>query len=129
MTARHSLSAPLSEELVAKYGVKRMNVRKGDTVMVVRGGFRGIEGKVLKVSKTNGRVFVEGVSRERTDGTTRPVSVHASKVVIHQLSVDDKRRREILERRVRNEVETERKTKREPKGTGLDTKIQETDKT
>jgi large subunit ribosomal protein L24 len=98
-----SVSAPLSEELSLKHGVGKMDVRKGDTVIVARGNFRGVEGKVTSVDRKSGRIFVEGVSRERADGTTRLVSIHASKVIIRQLVLDDKRRKDILERRARSE--------------------------
>ena len=47
---RNLLTAPLSKELQRQYGIKRLVVRKGDTVLVMRGDYKGIRGKVLTVS-------------------------------------------------------------------------------
>jgi large subunit ribosomal protein L24 len=38
-----------------------MNVKKGDTVVVISGNDRGKSGKVLKVDRANGRIIVEGI--------------------------------------------------------------------
>jgi ribosomal protein L24 len=39
------------------------------------------------------------VTREKVDGTTVPIPIHPSKVMITRLNLDDKWRREILERK------------------------------
>ena len=39
-----------------------LHVRRGDTVQVVRGDDKGVQGKVLKVFTKTGRVLVEGVN-------------------------------------------------------------------
>ena len=39
-----------------------MKVRKNDTVKVISGNFRGMEGKVLKVYPETGRIIVEKVN-------------------------------------------------------------------
>jgi len=91
---RKLLSAPLSEELRTAQGRRSYPVRRGDTVKIVRGDFAGIEGKVATVDTRRQRLFVEGVSREKVAGTSTPVSVHSSKVMITKLSLDDKWRAE-----------------------------------
>src|SRR5690242_7714681 len=40
----------------------RMKIRKGDTVAVIAGGDRGLEGKVIAVYPDRQRVLVQGVS-------------------------------------------------------------------
>jgi large subunit ribosomal protein L24 len=87
---RRLLAAPLSEELRKTQGRRSYPVKKGDTVKIVRGDFAGIEGKVNDVDTRRQRLFVEGVSRETTSGTSTNVSVHSSKVVITKLNLDDK---------------------------------------
>jgi ribosomal protein L24 len=77
-----------------------MVVREGDTVTILRGNFQDVEGKVAKVDRRRGYVYIEGVTRERADGTSRQIPIHSSKVVLRRLTLDDKRRKEILERRV-----------------------------
>ena len=95
---RHRLmAAPLSPELVSSKGVKSLPVRKGDTVRVVRGDHTGFEGKVNRVDLKRYRIFLEGLTREKVDGTNIFVSVHPSKVMIRSLKLDDKWRKAIVE--------------------------------
>ncbi|MGB9841154.1 MAG: 50S ribosomal protein L24 [Candidatus Bathyarchaeales archaeon] len=97
---RHKLmAAPLSQELAASKGVKSLPVRKGDTVQVMRGDHKGFEGKVSRVDLARRRIFIEGLTREKVDGTTIFVPVHPSKVMIKNLKLDDKWRQKIVERK------------------------------
>ena len=41
---------------------KKLHVRKGDTVVVLSGDDKGKKGKVLEVSKAEGKVIVEGIN-------------------------------------------------------------------
>jgi large subunit ribosomal protein L24 len=97
---RHRLfNAPLSSELREKYGVKRLPVRVGDTVRIMRGDFTGTEGKVVNVDLKRVRVFVEGVQIKKADGTPVYYPIHPSKVMIVKLDLSDKYRVRIIERR------------------------------
>ena len=97
---RHKLmAAPLSKELVASKGAKTLPVRKGDTVRILRGDHKGFEGKVSRVDLKRYRIFIEGLTREKVDGTNIFVSVHPSKVMIRNLSLDDKWRKQVVERK------------------------------
>jgi len=91
------LNSPLSEELRKKYGKRSTRVRKGDSVRIVRGEFTGVEGKVTSVNLKHGSIVVEGVFRESVKGEQTPVRIHASKVIINSLNLDDKRRKAHLE--------------------------------
>ncbi|MEN2999447.1 MAG: 50S ribosomal protein L24 [Acidilobaceae archaeon] len=93
------MTAPLSPELREKIGLKRLPVRKGDKVRIVRGNFAGQEGAVVRVNLKRGRIFVDGVTRKRLDGTPRFVPIHPSKVVIVSLDLKDEWRKETIERR------------------------------
>jgi len=110
-------SAPLSPELKEKYGIKSLPVRTGDTVRIMRGNFKGFEGKVREVDRKKYRIFVEGVTREKVDGTTLFMGIHPSKVMIVDLNLDDKWRREILEkkRKLKEEIKEEKEEKIEEK--------------
>lgn len=77
-----------------------MQIVKGDTVEVMRGSFKGIEGKVTTVTKRNHRLQIEGVSREKADGTTIFIPIHSSKVMIKRLNLDDEWRKDIVHRRI-----------------------------
>ena len=110
-------SAPLSPELKEKYGIKSLPIRTGDTVRIMRGNFKGFEGKVREVDRKKYRIFVEGVTREKVDGTTLFMGIHPSKVMIVDLNLDDKWRREILEkkRKLKEEIKEEKEEKIEEK--------------
>lgn len=97
---RHKLMAsPLSPELLAQRGIKSLPVRKGDTVRVLRGDHKGFEGKVSRIDLKHYRVFLEGLTREKVDGSTVFVALHPSKIMIRTLNLDDKRRKAVLERK------------------------------
>jgi large subunit ribosomal protein L24 len=89
-------SAPLSPSLKTSHKIGSLPVRSGDTVRIMRGDRKGLEGKVTRVDRKNYRIFVEGITREKVDGTTTFVPVHPSKVMITNLNLDDKWRRESL---------------------------------
>ena len=95
------LSAPLSPELREKYGVKRLPVRKGDIVRIMRGDWKGHEGKVVRVDIKRVRIFVEGVQRKKADQTPVYYPIHPSKVMIIKLDLSDKWRKKIIERRAK----------------------------
>ncbi len=89
----------LSEELRDKHGRTAVRPVKGDGVRIVRGGFKGIEGKITGVDTKRGKLFIEGVTREKAaGGKTSPVPIDASKVVITNLNLEDKIRKQRLER-------------------------------
>ncbi|MGC9189580.1 MAG: 50S ribosomal protein L24, partial [Conexivisphaera sp.] len=84
----HSLNAHLSEDLVKEYGIRSVRVRTGDVVKVLRGSYRGVEGKVIKVYLDEGRVALEGLTRQNSRGENSPVRIHASKVLVTKLNLD-----------------------------------------
>ena len=92
-------SAPLSLKLKESHNTTAVPVRTGDTVKIVRGDRKGVEGKVSRVDRRKYRILVEGVTREKVDGTTTQIPIHPSKVMITRLNLDDKWRRKILERK------------------------------
>ncbi|HYB68433.1 MAG TPA: 50S ribosomal protein L24 [Candidatus Acidoferrales bacterium] len=97
---RHRLlAAHLSKALRASHEVRSLPVRRGDTVRVIRGDHRGVEGKITRVDLPKYRVYVEGLTREKVDGTTVFLPVHPSKVIITGLNLDDKWRKKIIERK------------------------------
>jgi large subunit ribosomal protein L24 len=101
---RKFMTAPLSDELVEKYGIKRLPVRKGDKVRIMRGEFTGVEGKVIRVDLRKMRIYVEGVTRQRMDGTPVFVPIHPSKVMIIELDLSDQKRKELIEKKKKQVV-------------------------
>jgi len=93
------MSAHLSKELRESYGVRSIPIRTGDTVRIMRGDFKDYEGRVTRVDRKKYRIYVDGVTREKADGTTIPVPIHYSNVEIIKLNLDDEWRKRILERK------------------------------
>merc|ERR1712025_335340 len=95
---RKIMSAHLNKELIQKYHVKSMPIRKDDEVIVVRGINRGREGKVIQVYRKKYVIHIERVTREKMNGSTVNVGIHPSNVMITKLKLD-KDRRAILDRK------------------------------
>ncbi|MDI9645224.1 MAG: 50S ribosomal protein L24 [Archaeoglobales archaeon] len=92
------LKATLSKELREKYGKRNLRIRKGDKVRIMRGDFAGHEGKVVEVDMKNCRIFVDGATIRKSDGTEVSVPIHPSNVIIIELGEVDEVRKKILER-------------------------------
>lgn len=95
---RKLMSAPLSPELREKYNRRSLPVRSGDVVRIMRGDFKGKEGKVVEVDYSKLRIHVEGITRTKASGQTVYVPIHPSKVMIVKLDLSDPRREEMLKR-------------------------------
>lgn len=76
-----------------------MPVRRDDTVTVTKGDRRMTEGRVIRVDAARGCLFIEGVTRQRLDGSSVPIPMRPENVMIMRLSLDDEQRRKILDRR------------------------------
>eukprot|EP01024_Parvocaulis_polyphysoides_P056477 TRINITY_DN59679_c0_g1_i1.p1 TRINITY_DN59679_c0_g1~~TRINITY_DN59679_c0_g1_i1.p1 ORF type:complete len:164 (-),score=23.78 TRINITY_DN59679_c0_g1_i1:117-557(-) len=97
---RKLMSSPLSSDLRKKYGVRSVPIRKSDEVTVVRGTFKGREGKVITVYRKKWVIHIERLTREKANGAHVPVGIDASKVVITKLKLD-RDRKALLERKGR----------------------------
>lgn len=73
-------------------------IRKDDEVLVVRGSYKGREGKVVQVYRKKWVIHIERVHREKVNGATVPIGIHPSNVVITKLKLD-KDRKNILSRK------------------------------
>src|SRR2546427_252106 len=78
---------------------RALPVRKGDTVRIMRGGFRGKEGKVVSVDRVHGTVVIEGITIEKVDEKKVARPLHASNLLIVRMDDTDpsRRRRPITE--------------------------------
>ncbi len=91
------VAAHLSKELKKKYGKRSLSIRKGDKVKVMRGQFSGKEGKVLKVNLKRARIFIEGIENIRKDGTKSLYQFQPSNLMLIELNLEDKERKQALE--------------------------------
>jgi len=116
-TRSKQLGSQLSEDLRKKYGKKSVRVIKGDSIKIVRGEFKGVDGKVSKVLTEKNSVSVEGVKKEKTKGEKFDVYIHTSNLLVTDLNTDDKWRIAKLEGKKANEKPTSVTEKTEKKET------------
>ncbi|KAF5357903.1 hypothetical protein D9756_001411 [Leucocoprinus leucothites] len=98
---RKIMSSGLSKDLRAKHNTRSLPIRKDDEVRIVRGKYKGREGKVTQVYRKKWVIHVDRVQRDKSNGASAPIGIHPSNVVITQIKLD-KDRRAILERKDRN---------------------------
>jgi large subunit ribosomal protein L24 len=91
------LRSHLAKDLKEKYHCKSTRVTEGDNVKVLRGEFKGIEGKVTRVSTERRGIAIEGIKREKLKGGNVDIYIHPSNVVITSLNLEDKWRQNRLE--------------------------------
>ncbi len=87
----------LSDDLKKQYNKRSTSVIKGDTVKIMRGEYKGVEGKVEKINTGKGKLSIEGVQREKIKGGQVKVLIHASNVKISSLKLDDNYRKNKIE--------------------------------
>ena len=63
----------------------------------MRGEFKGIEGKVTRVSTEKRGIAIEGIKREKLKGGNVDIFIHPSNVIINSLNLEDKWRQSRLE--------------------------------
>lgn len=83
------VGAVLEDSLRKQYRRKSMRVIKGDSVRVMRGEYKGVEGKVEKVNTEQATFHIEGIQREKIRGGQVKVPIHSSNVMIISLNLDD----------------------------------------
>ena len=83
------VGAVLEDSLRKQYGRKNIRVVKGDSVRVMRGEYKGVEGKVEKVNTEHATFHIEGIQREKIRGGQIKVPIHSSNVMVISLNLDD----------------------------------------
>ena len=89
-TRSKQLGSNLSKDLQKKYGKKSARVIEGDSVKIVRGEFKGVDGKISKISTQKTSVAIDGVKKEKTKGDKFDVYIHTSNLIITSLNSSDK---------------------------------------
>ncbi len=93
------LTAGLSKDLRTEYGIRTSSLRKGDTVRIAKGDYKGHEGKVSSVDVASLRITVEGVQMSKMDGTKKNVMLSPSQVTLTKLDLSDKLRKKSLDKK------------------------------
>ena len=100
------ISAPISKDLRKKYSRRSVRIMADDTVKVIRGEYKGISGKVTKVSTQNNSIAIEGNKKEKLKGEKIDVYIHSTNVIITGLNTDDKWRLKILEKKPKSKIKS-----------------------
>ncbi len=89
-TRSKQLGSALSKDLHKKYGKRSIRVVEGDSVKIVRGEYKGVDGKISKVSAQKSTVAIEGIKKEKTKGDKFDVYIHTSNLLVTSLNSEDK---------------------------------------
>jgi len=113
---RKMLSSTLSKELRKELGKRSFPLRKNDTVKIMRGKFKGKTGKITEVNYQKGTVFIEKITRKKSDGTEVFIPIHASNLMITELyKEDEKRFKRIKLKKEKKKEKIKEKKKKEKK--------------
>ncbi len=91
----------LSKELRKKYQKRSCPLRKKDTVKIMRGKFKGKQGKIIKVILKTQKVEVEGIQIKKQDGSKVNIKLRPSNLQIIELNVEDKKRNRALSKGIK----------------------------
>ncbi len=94
-------SSNLKKDLRRKYLRRNFPLRKGDTVKVLRGRFKGRSAKIGSLNLGKLRVYLEGVQVAKRDGTKANVHFDPSNLQITELQLEDRKRVKALERNLK----------------------------
>lgn len=95
-TTDKNIRSSLADTLRDEYRKRNARVIKGDTVKVIRGEYKNVEGKVEKVKTNRSTLLIEGIQREASKGGKVKVQIHSSNVMITSLNLQDKQRGNII---------------------------------
>jgi len=111
---RHKLmAAGLSEDLIKKYNRGGFPVRKGDTVKVLIGKFKGKTGKVSIVNLKKLKINIEGLQIQKKDGTKINVAFNPGNIEIQEIILEDRKRLEAINRKKKENKEEKKENKEE----------------
>ena len=99
-------SASISKDLRKKYSRRSIRIMIDDTVKVIRGEYKGITGKVSKISTEISSIAIEGNKKEKLKGDKIDVYIHTTNVIITALNTDDKWRLKILEKKPKSKIKS-----------------------
>jgi len=89
-TRSKQLGSALSKDLQKKYGKRSVRVNEGDSIKIVRGEFKGVDGKIAKVSPEKNSVTIDGIKKEKTKGEKFDVYIHTSNLLVTSLNTENK---------------------------------------
>ncbi len=105
---RKFLSVNLSKDLRTKYSRRNIPLRKGDLVKIMRGKFKGKQGKVIETKTKAEKIFIEKIQTKKRDGSSVNVPLKASNLQIIELNLEDRKRmKKVVEKGVKSKKNAE----------------------
>ena len=90
---RHEmLSAHLDKQLRKDYKRRSVPLKTGDEVKVMRGSYKGKEGKISKVDMKKLKIYMDNIKKKKVSGQEVEVALDPSNVKIIKLNLDDPKR-------------------------------------
>ena len=123
-TRSKQMGSALSKDLQKKYGKKSARIIEGDSVTILRGEFKGVDGKISKISTQKSSVAIEGVKKEKTKGDKFDVYIHTSNLVITSLNSSDKWRMAKLQGKDPKKQPKESDTEKNSKETKVEKEVE-----
>lgn len=109
------VSVNLSKELRKKHGKRNISAKKGDKVKILRGKFKGKQGKIIAVKIKRSRITIEGVQKKKQDGSKANIKLVPSNLQIIELNLEDKKRMKDLETKTKKEKKETKKVEEKKK--------------
>ena len=79
----------LSADLRKKYGMRNVQIKKGDKVKVLRGKYTKKEAKVDRVNLKQEKVYLQGIEYIKREGAKLLVPFNPTNLMIVELNLDD----------------------------------------
>ncbi|MDD5332042.1 MAG: 50S ribosomal protein L24 [Candidatus Nanoarchaeia archaeon] len=89
---KNFVSVNLSKDLRQKHKTRNIQVKKGDSVIVLRGQFKKKTGKISRVDLRRTKVYIEGIETVKHDGKKVGFPFAPSNLQIKELNLEDRKR-------------------------------------
>lgn len=93
---RRRMTVPLSRELRTRFKRRNVPIRKGDTVRILSGSYKGSEERVARVDRSAYSVTLDNITGKTGDQKLKPMPIRLSHLVITRLNLADPWRRRTL---------------------------------
>jgi large subunit ribosomal protein L24 len=94
------ISSMLSKDIKKIININSLPLRVGDYVKVLRGKYRNVEGFVVYIDRKRYKVYIDSVKFTNKKGKEVYRPIHHSKLVILRLNLKDKKRIEMIKRKM-----------------------------
>jgi len=87
-----TMSVHVDKVLRKQINRRAIGIRTGDKVTIIKGSLKGKSGKVNSVNSNKGFIFIDGITRKKSDGTEINVPFRSPNLVITDLETKDGKR-------------------------------------